>query len=123
MGKPAEPSTHLGAAIRDAREAMDWPRQAQLAEALASIGYERSQDTISRWERGERVPTPDELIALGIVLHRPTELYEALRADGEALASERMAAASTVSAMPRYLYRLILTAFPALSPSRSVAHA
>ena len=96
MPGPKEPQTHLGAAIRNARIAKGWKSQRGLGVALASVGYKRSQDTLSRWEVGTRTPDADELFALGVVLDRPEELRAAHWQDGEESANETMQTFATL---------------------------
>ena len=100
MVAPKPPKTRLGSAIRAARINLGWKSQGQLADALAAIGYPVSQDTVSEWERGTRIPRPDEVIALERVLKLVDEgtLREARDRDAEERAEEIMATATLPAA-------------------------
>lgn len=69
------------------------------------MGYERSQDTVSNWERGERIPSSDELFVLGVVLDRPDELIEAWKLDGEERAALKMAGTHWREEVVSLIYR------------------
>jgi len=122
MPGPKDPQTHLGAAIRNARLAKGWKSQRGTVSALAAVGYRRSQDTVSRWEVGNRIPDPDELFALGVVLDRPEELRDAQWRDGEEAANETMRMFATLrtagnSDIPGSLSRL-----STIRPIRTLPH-
>jgi len=132
MPGPKDPQTHLGAAIRNARLAKGWKSQRGTVSALAAVGYRRSQDTVSRWEVGSRIPDPDELFALGVVLDRPEELRDAQWRDGEEAANETMRMFATLktadnSTDPGSLSRLstirAICSLPAAIPALSATAA
>ena len=117
------PPTGLGPLLLRTRRAQARSQQ-RLAEQLCAVAatFTVSRHEVSRWERGERIPSPYWLAWLGVVLDLPLtdlERAAAVTRDRRVRSAAPATAAAALPASARWPWRLI-PAYAVVTPDGGI---
>lgn len=101
MSAPQPGKSRLARLIRQHRLAAGWARQEELAERIRQLEFECSQNTVSGWEQGIRVPDADRIAAMEWLFGTEGALFEAMNEDAREAFAPRVTALAGGAAILR----------------------